>query len=316
MRGKEWIRSILKQIKRIEWTMAGLMGLLLIWGLIEPRLIDVEHEFAVIPDLPDAWDGRQVAQISDFQVGMFLDNIWTIRRIIDRIVEERPALVLITGDFVVGEEPGEELKKVIELLRPLTGTAIPVYAVLGNHAYGVTPSTPSNEQFPQRMREALEAIGVHVLLNEAVALEPPGEAIENGSQDSLFLVGIGPHWPDKDKPAVALTDVPDTAPRIVMMHNPDTFGALPPYSAPLAVAGHTHGGQIRLPFTPEWTWLTYVWNENVHAAGWIDGYGAPGNHLYVNRGIGFSHVPLRINCMPELTLFTLHQAGKRDWNEY
>lgn len=90
-----------------------------------------------------------------------------------------------------------------------------------------------------------------------------------------------------------------------MMHNPDTFGRLPPSSAPLAVAGHTHGGQIRIPFTPEWSWITFKSEDEVHADGWIDDYGAPGNRLYVNRGIGFSVVPIRINAPPEITMFTL-----------
>ena len=89
-----------------------------------------------------------------------------------------------------------------------------------------------------------------------------------------------------------------------MMHNPNSFEAFPAGSAPLAVAGHTHGGQVRLPGTPEWSWLTFVKEDEVHADGWIDGYGSPHNRLYVNRGIGFSGVPLRINCMPEVSLFT------------
>ena len=89
------------------------------------------------------------------------------------------------------------------------------------------------------------------------------------------------------------------------MHNPDSFEPLPSGTAPLAMAGHTHGGQVRLPFLPEWSWMTFAKEDEVHADGWIDGYGQPGNRLYVNRGIGFSIIPIRINCPPEITLFTL-----------
>jgi predicted MPP superfamily phosphohydrolase len=124
-------------------------------------------------------------------------------------------------------------------------------------------------------------------------------------------VGIGAHLPKQDKPKVALAQVPEKAPRLVMMHNPNSFDALPPNTAPLAVAGHTHGGQINLlPFglTPVWFLLTYDEEELVHIAGWIEDFGQPGNHLYINRGIGFSRVPIRINAPPELTLFTLQKS--------
>ena len=89
------------------------------------------------------------------------------------------------------------------------------------------------------------------------------------------------------------------------MHHPDTFASLPAGSAPLAIAGHTHGGQVRLPFLPRWSWMTLAKDEPVHVDGWIQDYGAAGNRLYVNRGIGFSTIPIRINCPPEITIFTL-----------
>ncbi len=93
-----------------------------------------------------------------------------------------------------------------------------------------------------------------------------------------------------------------------MMRNPSSFGAFPAGTAPVVVAGHTHGGQVRVPFTPEWSWLRTVEEGEVHFAGWIEGFGEPGNRLYVNRGIGFSAAPVRINCRPEVTLSTLHPA--------
>ena len=303
-----------KILKYALLTIAGLLVLLLAWGLIEPYLIDREPHVARVPDLPAAWEGKQVAQISDWQVGMWLDNEPTIRRIIRRILKEQPALVLLTGDFIYhpGRSPQEELRKVADLLRPLRASGIPAYAVLGNHDYDVTgPDASAREQLARAVRDTLENAGATVLQNEAVPLASPGDRQEGDDMaagSTLFLVGIGPHLPDQDEPAAALADAPDEAPRLVMMHNPDTFARLPARSAPLAVAGHTHGGQVRLPFTPAWTWLTYAKEDRVHADGWIDGYGRPGNRLYVNRGIGFSALPLRINCMPELTLFTLRRA--------
>jgi uncharacterized protein len=107
----------------------------------------------------------------------------------------------------------------------------------------------------------------------------------------------------------ALAAVPAGAPRIAFMHNPQSFPNFPSDAAPFAVAGHTHGGQVRLPFLPDWSYVKVVRDKEVHVDGWIeDDFGKPGNHLYVNRGIGFSRFPIRINCRPEITYFTLERA--------
>jgi predicted MPP superfamily phosphohydrolase len=161
--------------------------------------------------------------------------------------------------------------------------------VSGNHDYAAGAAAP--------LTAALESAGVEVLRNESVAVERGDEA--------LHVVGIGPLLPGHAEPAEALAVVPDAAPRIVLTHNPDVVASLPAGSAPLAVAGHTHGGQIRVPFKPQWSWLALVQGGAVTVDGWIDGYGAPGNRLYVNRGIGMSVLPVRPNCRPAVTFFTL-----------
>jgi hypothetical protein len=151
---------------------------------------------------------------------------------------------------------------------------------------------------------------VHVIDNEAVALRPP-ETSSTGdrlltAEEALYLVGVGSSWPGRAAPMEALAQVPERAPRIVMMHNPNVFARFPAGTAPVAVAGHTHGGQVRLPLAPQWTWMAYFKSDAVHADGWIsEGYGQGANRLYVNRGLGFSLAPLRLNAMPELTHFTL-----------
>lgn len=237
-------------MKKIKYALLGLLGvfgLLLIWGLIEPYLIDTEEEVAEIPNLPTAWEGQRIALISDWQVGMWLDNTPTIRRIVEQLVKERPALVLISGDFIYrpGQNPSQEINKVIELVRPLLESGIPTYAVLGNHDYGLAMGS-KNQQLASQLHESLQAVGVKVLKNEAVSLVLPVNRDHPmaKTEENLYLVGIGPHLPNEDKPAVALSQVPEGAPRLVMMHNPRSFAALPPRTAPLAMAGHTHGGQI------------------------------------------------------------------------
>jgi hypothetical protein len=303
--------------KAIKYLVVGglsVLSLLLIWGLIEPYVIAVEHDVAPIPGLPAAWDGQRIGVLADFQVGMWLDNVAAVRGSVTRLVAERPAAVLIAGDFIYGpsDDIAEDAAEVAALVRPLVDAGIPTYAVLGNHDYGLAEAEDVvDQERAQAVRAALAQIGVTLLHNEAQALPPPtrhAPAAGAASDSALYVVGVGDRWANEDDPLAALAQVPATAPRIALMHNPDTFPDFPAGSAPVAIAGHTHGGQVRIPFTPSWSWMSIVKADEVHVDSWIDGFGAAGNHLYVNRGIGFSIAPIRINCRPELTLLTLQPA--------
>lgn len=292
----------MRVLKSLAAGLAAVVLLLVVWGfLIEPRLIDTEDHVAVIPRLAPAWTGQRVAVVADFQIGMWGANTGTMHRIVERLVEARPAAVLLAGDFVYkpGDDPSGEIQTVVDILRPLGTAGIPTFAVLGNHDYSLNhKEDPKNERVAARVRAALEGAGVRVLNNEAAALRRGAE--------TLHLVGIGSEWAGEARPEAALRGLAADAPRIVFMHNPHTFRRIPAGAAPLAVAAHTHGGQVRIPGTPHWSWMGIVASGEPHADGWIeDAYGQPGNRLYVNRGVGFSTVPVRINCRPEVTLFRL-----------
>lgn len=303
-----------KSIKYLVAGSVGLVSLLLIWGLIEPYVIAVEHNVATIPGLPAAWDGQRIGVLADFQVGMWLDNVAAVRGSVTRVIAERPAAVLIAGDFIYGpsDDIAEDAAEVAALVQPLVDAGIPTYAVLGNHDYGLAEADDIVDlERAQAVRAALAQVGVILLHNEAQALPlPTMQAAAAGAarNSALYVVGVGDRWANEDDPRTALAQGPPAAPRIALMHNPDTFPDFPAGSAPVAIAGHTHGGQVRIPFTPSWSWMSIVKADEVHGDGWIDGFGAAGNHLYVNRGIGFSIAPIRINCRPELTLLTLQPA--------
>lgn len=283
----------------------GALALLLAYGTaVEPRLIlDVERETAFVPHLPPQWEGRAVAATADFQVGMWLANRGMMRRVVRRLIRERPAAVLLVGDFIYfpPEHPAELVREALEVVRPLAESGIPVYAVLGNHDWGLDVRNGTiNRTAARLVREGLEEMGIPVLDNRAVRL---GDA-----EGGLWIAGIGSAWAGDDDPLRALAEVRAGAARVVFMHNPDSFEEIPAGAAPLAIAAHTHGGQVRIPFLPEWSWLTWVRDDRVHTDGWIDkDYGAAGNRLYVNRGVGFSDVPVRINAAPEITVFELRR---------
>ena len=299
------LRTLMKLVGRVFIGVIALAGITLVWGLLEPYVIDQTSPEVALPGLPTAWEAQQVAVLADLQVGMWLDNTATVRRMVSRLVDKPPALVLIAGDFIYhpGKNGSAKIAEAVALLKPLSEANIPTYAVLGNHDYAMpTEKAKEDEAVAGALREALEAAGIQVLQNEAVALtDPDGKE----GADPLYLVGVGSHVADEDRVQVALKGLPQNAPRLAFMHHPESFKAFPKNAAPFAVAGHTHGGQFRIPFTPSRTWMTFAREDEVHADGWIKGYGASGNTLYINRGIGFSVLPLRLNCPPELTLLRL-----------
>ncbi|MDJ0569962.1 MAG: metallophosphoesterase [Pleurocapsa sp. MO_192.B19] len=296
------MKNITKILKYIPLGLLGSIALLIIWSFIEPRILNVENETAKIPNLPNSWSGKKIGQITDFQIGLWGDNRGTARRSVAKLIEAKPAVALISGDFIYhpGSNIKPEIETAVDIVRPLVEAGIPTYAVLGNHDYGMSSkSAPPKIEKAERLEMALESAGIEVLQNESVQLQLPG------SKESLYLVGVDSLWADRDDVQQALSNLPESSPRITMMHNPDSFEEFPANSAPLAVAGHTHGGQVRVPGFPQWSWLRFTQKDKVYADGWAKGYGETGNQLYVNPGIGMSIVPIRLFCPPELTFFTL-----------
>ncbi len=269
---------------------------LLIQGILEPYRLVTDEIDGPVPGLPEGWQGARIVLLADFQVGLFMDNRATVRRAVARTVALRPAVVLLAGDFIHDTKRG--IKPVTELLEPLTKAGIPTFAVLGNHDYAMpTARDKGDPALAEKLERALEDIGIRVLHNQSVALERAGK--------TLYLVGISSHVPENDDVERAFAEVPAAAPRLVMMHHPDSYAEIAPRKAPLAFAGHTHGGQVRLPFASGRSLLTWLRDGQNYNADWAKRYGSAGNRLYITRGIGCSVAPIRLNCPPELTLITL-----------
>lgn len=300
----------LRQHRAIVYVAAvAVLGLVLlpVWGVgVEPRWLDVRQTDAVLPGLPPNWDGRRVAIIADLHVGMWLGNTSAVRDAVRRLVTERPEVVLIAGDFLQSADPAIEARvaEAVALVQPLVAAGIPTFAVLGNHDYSLNRRNDAeNDAMARALAAALEQAGIHLLRNDAAAIPAPGA-------ESLYVVGLDSHWAGEDRPEAALAQVPAGRPYLVFMHNPASYARIAAGRAPVAFAAHTHGGQIRMPFSPHWSWLSWVRAEEMPADGWgTQGYGSSGNRLYVNRGIGMTELPVRINCRPELTFVTLHQPS-------
>ncbi len=273
--------------------------------LIEPRfLLDDKAFEAELPALPAGWAGQTVALMADFQIGMWGGNTGMVHEAVEDAVDDAVALALIAGDFVYQPDSAHVIEAV-DAVRPLVEAGIPTVAVLGNHDYSLMKESSERvDHYAEYLEAELEALGVVVLQNEAVP-------VAFGS-DTLWVVGVGSAWAGLADVDAALASVPTGAPRLWLMHNSEAFRDIPAEEAHLALAAHTHGGQVRLLPGARNSWLDIVRSGEVAADGWAaDSIGAPPNRIYINRGIGFSTVPVRINCRPELTQITLRQPTGR-----
>ena len=289
------------RLARLGIGIVTALVLLLAYGvLVEPRLIlDQERQEVGLPRLDASLAGTEVAVMSDLQVGMWFANTGMVEKAVATTVAAEPDVVLLGGDFVYSADPSiqTQIDTVLVLLDPILQSGIPTFAVLGNHDYAVGAA--------DELTAALEEHGVAVLRNESAVVPGVGE-----QDHPLHIVGVGPATPDHADVDQALADVPDDEARVVLMHNPTVYPDLPPGSAPLTVAGHTHCGQVALPGRPDWAYLALTSEEKIVADGWApEDYGAAGNRMFVSCGIGFSVVPLRINAPPQVVFFDLQPSA-------
>ncbi len=253
---------------------------------IEPGYIEVSRHTAYLPDLPLALDGFAIAQLSDIHYGPVTPEK-TIRDAIALAVREKPHLVALTGDFVNREVA--EAERLVPLLKPLAAAPFGMVGCLGNHDYksGGDPIT-----------QVLERAGVVMLRNQSKLLAP-----------GLFIVGIEDTHnghPDAEK---AFAGVPESAATVFLTHNPTgIFGAA--HRKCVALSGHTHGGQIRVPgFAPRNA-------ADMEGFPMVEGWGKfDQSRLFISRGVGMMHQPYRFLCRPEVAVVVLKRGDKKPHTE-
>jgi predicted MPP superfamily phosphohydrolase len=265
-------------------------GMTLYAGEIARHEIDIVHRPIPIDNLPSPFHGYRIVQISDIHLDEFTEPYF-LERVVRQVNTLAPDLVLLTGDFVThgsltfvaGNHAAHRCAEVLATL-----TAPLRYAVLGNHDVATNSAM---------VIHALTSRGTPVLVNQHIAIE------KNGSR--LWICGLedpGTSHPDLD---LTLPAKPD-APVILMSHEPDyadTVTAHPRgHLVDLMLSGHSHGGQVRLPFLGP---LILPPMGEKYPEG---PYRFNRMQLYVNRGIGTVGLPFRLNCPPEITVLTLQPA--------
>jgi predicted MPP superfamily phosphohydrolase len=265
-------------------------GLALYSGEIARHEIEIVHRPIAITNLPDPFHGYRIVQLSDIHLDEYTEPFF-LERIVRQVNTLAPDLVLLTGDFITHGSltfiaGGHALRRCAEILTTLTAPLR--YAILGNHDVSFNGAA---------VIEALSSHGTPVLVNQHLPIE------RNGAR--LWLCGVddpGTSHPDLD---LTLPTKPD-GPVLLMAHEPDFADyviAHPRGSlVDLMLAGHSHGGQIRLPFLGP---LILPPMGEKYPEGH---YRFNRMQLYVNRGIGTVGLPFRLNCPPEITVITLQPA--------
>jgi len=250
-------------------------------------------------NLPAAFKGLKIVHISDVHSGSFT-NREEVEKGIQKIMEQKPDLILFTGDLV--NDRASEMDEYLEVFGRLKAP-MGVYSTLGNHDYGdyVQWDTPAakNENL-ERVKLVHAKMGWRLLMNEHVPLEKNGEAIA--------LLGIE-NWsalrrfPKHGRLDVAYKGADQYPFKILMSHDPTHWDAQvrPEFGdIDLTLSGHTHGMQFGLE-NPYFKWSPVQWIYKQ----WAGLYEEGKQKLYVNRGFGFIGYPGRVGIMPEITVITL-----------
>jgi len=257
--------------------------------LVEPGWVVVENVSLKLSRLSNAFSGIRIAQISDIHMGGWMTSE-RFQYVVDKLVEEKPDLLLLTGDYLLGHGFGQDeersLQELTDILVPLA-KAIPSFGILGNHDYWTNVKAVS---------EMLQASGITELTNSF-------HTISSGSE-KLHICGVDDIWEGRVHLKALQTQLPHDGAAILLAHEPD-FADKSSVTGrfDLQVSGHSHGGQVVVPFygPPVLPFLGQKYPSGLYKVGDM--------FQYTNRGVGMARLPIRINCPPEITIFTLESAA-------
>ncbi|WP_374174885.1 metallophosphoesterase [Flavobacterium tructae] len=301
---KEMMPERRKFISQIALGLAAVPFLSLIYGIFEGKYnFKVIKQTVFFPDLPDAFDGFKITQISDVHSGSF-DNPDKINYAIDLINAQESDLILFTGDIV--NTHAKEMHPWLETFKRIKNYKYGKFSVLGNHDYGEYVTWPSEKDKKENFEEIKSLygqIGFELLLNEH-------RYIQKG-EDKIALIGVE-NWGknfakygdiDKASQSVSQGDF-----KVVMSHDPTHWEYVikdHPKNFHLTLSGHTHGMQfgIEIPGYFKWSLAQYIYKQ------WAGLYENASRYVYVNRGFGFHAYPGRVGIMPEITVIELKKGN-------
>ncbi|CAN5538593.1 metallophosphoesterase [soil metagenome] len=252
--------------------------------VLEPRWVDIEQIPLTIPGLPEKLIGKRIAQMSDIHLSQFFapERLLAAVATVNALA---PDWLFLTGDYV-----GSSASAAAGLIEPLRQLQMPTFVSFGNHDYWSD---------------------IHVV--KSMLAETPAICLQNaGAQlaDNLWVAGVDDVWSGYPDLKAALRSVPAKATTLLLAHEPDFFDQVIEEQAPVAVqfSGHSHGGQVRLPVLNADADGRYTYAPVLPPYGRNYPIGLHKNQqrqVYTNRGLGVWPLPMRFNCRPEISIFTL-----------
>lgn len=245
-----------------------------------------------IPNLPNPVSNFTIGILSDFHAGVW-GNSKIIGEAIDLMQEAKPDIICLLGDYVDGalSHDSSAIQNSLFIFDELARLSAPlgIFAVLGNHDHWINAEV---------VTQLLEKINITVLDNQNIQLP-------NG----LFLAGVDDYWEGPDKLQDALRGLEQDQPTILLSHNPDiNQNLVKTDSVNLVLSGHTHGGQIRVPFCNWAPWVPcspryrgpagLLWESKQRAT-------------FISKGVGSFLLPLRLFCPPDIAILKLTKKQER-----
>ncbi|WP_444941631.1 metallophosphoesterase [Microbulbifer sp. ZKSA004] len=271
---------------RITFIVLFCIGLLLaLWAfIVEPASFRINEDDIVVDAWPKECNGLRVAILADLHVGSPYKGRKSLQNLVEAVNKSQPDLILLPGDFViqgvVGGKfvPPEDAAGILKELKAPMG----VFAVLGNHDWWLDAA---------RVEQSLASQGISVLEDKSVRLV--------SSECKLRLVGISDFWEGPHDVKKAMQGIDEGETILAFTHNPDIFPELPAELS-LTIAGHTHGGQVYLPFIGR-PIVPSSYGQRFAIGHVVEG----GKHLYVSPGVGTSILPVRFLVPPEVTVLSI-----------
>jgi predicted MPP superfamily phosphohydrolase len=290
-------------VSQVALGIAAVPFLSLIYGMTVGKYnYKVLRQTLFFDDLPDAFDGFKITQISDIHSGSF-DNPEKISYAVDLINEQESDLLLFTGDIV--NTHATEMHPWIDSFKNIKNHEFGKFSILGNHDYGEYVEWKSEEAKNKNFEDIKDLhrqIDFKLMLNE-------NTKIKKGN-DEIAIVGVE-NWGVKFKKVGDLNKASENLSKedfkILMSHDPSHWDAEVkehPKHFHLTLSGHTHGFQfgIEIPGIIKWSPVEYVYKQ------WAGLYENVGKYIYVNRGFGFHAYPGRVGIMPEITVIELKKG--------
>lgn len=277
---------------------AATMGFGILSGAHDYR---IRRKQIFLSNLPAAFDGLRIAQLSDIHSGSFF-NKTAVKGGVEMLLQEKPDIVMFTGDLV--NNKASEIAGYIDIFNKVKAP-LGVYSTLGNHDYGDYASWSSQQAKVSNLndlKKAHEIMGWNLMMNENKIITSNGEqlailGIEN------WGTGRFPRYGDLSKAYEGTKDVPV---KLLLSHDPSHWDAqIRPEFKDIAItfSGHTHGFQLGVELGDfKWSPAQYLYKQ------WAGLYEENNQYLYVNRGFGYLGFPGRIGILPEITIIELKSA--------